>query len=135
MTEEQKEKYKKWKELVNMTPSELQKFLDSEDGKVAGLSRKEASDEGIRRGRDSAKAILRMKSKKVDDWNASDWEWCGRQISFISRMSGNKGSLRDKDGKPTRLLLSLKVWGNNPEKLNESLYENAFRILEKCRFI
>lgn len=135
MTEDQKEKYKKWKELVNMTPSELQKFLDSEDGKVAGLSREEASKEGIRRGRDSAKAILRMKSKKVDDWNVSDWDWCHRQISFISRMSANKGPLRDKDGNPTRLLLSLKVWGHNPERLNESLYENSSRLLEKCHSI
>lgn len=34
-----------------------------------------------------------------------------RQYSFLSRMSGNPGPERDKDGKPTRLLLSLQVWG------------------------
>lgn len=36
-----------------------------------------------------------------------------RQYSFLSRMSGNPGPEYDKDGKPTRLLLSLKVWGAN----------------------
>lgn len=36
-----------------------------------------------------------------------------RQYSFLSRMSGNPGPEYDEDGKPTRLLLSLKVWGAN----------------------
>ena len=34
-----------------------------------------------------------------------------RRASFLARMSGMKGPERDKDGKPTRLLLSLKAWG------------------------
>lgn len=34
-----------------------------------------------------------------------------RQYSFLSRMSGNPGPERDENGKPTRLLLSLQVWG------------------------
>jgi hypothetical protein len=110
------EKYKKWKALINMSAKEIQSFLDSEEGKVAGLSKKEASAHGIKRGRDSAKAIIRMLNTPVDKWSKNDWDWAGRQISFISRMKGNDGPLRDKDGKQTRKLLSLKVWGHNPEK-------------------
>ncbi len=34
-----------------------------------------------------------------------------RRASFLSRMAGNSGPERDKDGKPTRLLLSLRAWG------------------------
>ena len=34
-----------------------------------------------------------------------------RRSNFLSRMAGNKGPERDEDGKPTRLLLSLKAWG------------------------
>jgi len=34
-----------------------------------------------------------------------------RRASFLARMSGNDGPERDKDGKPTRLLLSLQAWG------------------------
>jgi len=34
-----------------------------------------------------------------------------RRASFLARMSGNDGPEYDKDGKPTRLLLSLKAWG------------------------
>ena len=34
-----------------------------------------------------------------------------RRASFLARMSGMRGPERDEDGKPTRLLLSLKAWG------------------------
>lgn len=118
MTEEQKELHKKWKKLVNMTAKEIESFLDSDEGKEAGLSRKEASEQKIRMGRDSARAIIRMKEKNVDDWSSNDWEWCKAQVNFITRMSGVDGPLRKND-KPTRKLLALKVWGNDPEKLNE----------------
>lgn len=36
-----------------------------------------------------------------------------RRASFLARMGGMDGPERDKDGKPTRLLLSLKAWGAN----------------------
>jgi len=34
-----------------------------------------------------------------------------RRASFLARMGNMAGPERDKDGKPTRLLLSLKAWG------------------------
>jgi len=34
-----------------------------------------------------------------------------RRASFLARMAGMPGPERDEKGKPTRLLLSLKVWG------------------------
>jgi hypothetical protein len=113
---EQEEVYKKWKELVNMSPSELRSFLDSEEGKVAGLTKEEADDLGIDYGRESAKWILKMKAIPYKDWTPSMWRWAKKQISFISRMKGNKGKLYDENGKRTRKYLSLLVWGNNPLK-------------------
>jgi hypothetical protein len=116
ITDEKKETYKKWKSLVNMSSSELNKFLDSEEGKVAGLSRKEANELGIDYGRESARWILRMKDTPYSEWTPNMWRWAKKQISFISRMSGNKGKLFDENGKRTRKYLSLLVWGNNPLK-------------------
>jgi|GEM_PF-898446 len=114
---EKKEKYAKWKKLVNMSASEIERFMDTQLGKEAGLSRKEAREAGgIKTGRDSARAIIRMKRTPVEDWSQNDWDWAGRQISFISRMKGNIGKLRDEDGEPTRKLTSLLIWGHNPEK-------------------
>ena len=114
--EKLKEKYKKWKGLINMSPTEIQSFLDSQEGKTAGLSRKEASKEGITSGRDSARAIIRMLKVPFEEWTSNDLRWMNKQISFISRMLGVKGPLKDSDGKPTRKLLALKVWGHNPLK-------------------
>jgi hypothetical protein len=122
MDDEEKDSiYKEWSKLVNMGAKELQNFIDSQGGKEAGLSRKEAGKAGtgggkITSGRDSARAIVRMLGKKKDDWQAADWKWANKQISFISRMKGAKGPLRDDKGEPTRKLLALKIWGHNPEK-------------------
>jgi hypothetical protein len=69
----------------------------------------------LRRGRDSGKAIVTMKKKSPSQWTEAEWSWARRQVSFISRMLGSKGPLH-KDGKKTRKLLSLLVWGHNPEK-------------------
>lgn len=104
-----------------MTAGELRDFLERW-GDVAGLSRAEASAEGVRSGRDSARAILRMLPKggrsyaqAERNWTATDWKWARRQVSFIKRMRGVKGPLY-KDGEPTRKLLALLVWGHDPEK-------------------
>ena len=107
--------------MVNMGPKELNDFIDSEEGKEAGLSRKESGKAGasggkIKSGRDSARAIVRMLQRKKDSWKDNDWEWAKRQINFINRMKGAKGPMREPDGKATRKLLALKIWGHDPEK-------------------
>lgn len=109
------EELKRWHKNVNMTPTEIELFM-KRYGKTAGLSRQEASKEGIKSGRDSARAIIRMKRKPVANWNDGDIKWMRRQNSFVVRMRGAQGPLYDDKGRPTRKLLALKVWGHNPEK-------------------
>lgn len=113
---EKKERYAKWKKLVNMSKSELEAFYNSEEGKAAGLSAGEAAKQGIDSGRESARWIMKMKSTNVSNWTPEMWRWAGKQISFISRMSGNKGSLYDDKGRKTRKHTSLLIWGHNPKK-------------------
>ena len=115
---ENKETYDKWKSLVNMSSSELERFYNSEEGKVAGLTSEQAKEQGIDSGRESARWILKMKDTKVSDWTPTMWKWANKQISFISRMSGVKGSLYDDKGNKTRKHIALLIWGNNPEKKN-----------------
>jgi hypothetical protein len=120
-TMKQKELFDRWKQLVNMTDLELRLFLATDEGKQAGLTRSEASRQGIRSGQDSAQALLRMIPLADDyqeasqNWNRADWEWAKRQVSFISRMRGNKGPLLDRKGRKTRKHTSLLLWGHNPE--------------------
>ena len=56
--------FKDWVELVNMKNKELKAFLDSDWGKVAGLSKQEAKDwNNIKSGRVSGRRILKMRKK------------------------------------------------------------------------
>ena len=58
-----------------------------------------------RKGRASAKRQgmnLKAPVKKGDN---------PRRASFLARMAGMRGPERDKKGRPTRLLLSLRAWG------------------------
>lgn len=114
--EEKDEIYSKWKELVNMSYEELKTFYNSKEGKEAGLSSDEAKKQGIKSGRESARWIFLMKKTNRNEWNQSMWKWAKRQISFISRMSGMKGDLYDKNGNKTRKHTALLIWGHNPEK-------------------
>lgn len=114
--EEKDEIYEKWKDLVNMSYEELKTFYNSKEGKEAGLTSEEAKKQGIKSGRESARWIFLMKKTDKKDWNESMWKWAKRQISFISRMNGVKGSLYDKDGEKTRKHTALLIWGHNPEK-------------------
>jgi hypothetical protein len=111
-----------WRALVNMTSTQLRRFLDSDFGKIAGLSRAKAQQLGVKSGRESASWILKMKPlgrsyrSAERNWSPAMWQWARRQNSFIRRMAANEGPLYGKDGSPTRLLLSLLVWGHDPEK-------------------
>lgn len=113
--------WKKWDRLVNMTSFEIREFLASSEGKKAGLSRKEAAEKGIKSGRDSARALLKMipcgrtYQSALREWSPSQWKWAERQVAFISRMRKIKGSLTDPQGNKTRKHTSLLLWGHNPK--------------------
>ena len=113
---QKKETYQKWKSLVNMSKSELEKFYNSDEGKVAGLTASQAKKAGIDSGRESARWVMRMKDTPVSEWTATMWKWAKKQIRFISRMSGVEGDLYDDKGRKTRKHTSLLIWGHNPEK-------------------
>ena len=108
--------YNEWKKLVNMSASELTIFYNSEEGKVAGLSNEESDKLGISNGRESSRWIVKMKRTPYSKWTNEMFVWAKKQISFIKRMSGNRGGLYDEDGEKTRKHTSLLIWGHNPEK-------------------
>lgn len=123
MPKSKEEAWYEWRSLVNMSPSELNQFLKSEEGRAAGLSRSQAKKEGVRSGQDSAKALLRMLPsggrslpQAEKNWSEADWTWARRQVAFIKRMRGVKGPLYDEDGEPTRKHTALLLWGHDPRK-------------------
>lgn len=130
---ELKRDYLRWKKLTNLSSDRLRLFLDTPEGREAGLSRKEARRAGnIKTGRSSAHAILRMREKSFQDWTTADINWMYRQISFISRMSKMRGPLfkENREGKkiPTRKLTSLLVWGHCPPGVKVRFTDGQLKI-------
>ena len=115
------ELYTRWKTLINMSSSSIEAFKKSQTEKgrsdpkkYPGLKPKHAASLGISSGVQSAKWIIKMKQTPNKDWTPEMWRWAGKQVSFVSRMLGNSGPMKDENGEPTRKLLSLKIWGHNP---------------------
>ena len=124
--ENREETWKRWNELVNMSVGEIEKFLDSENGKDAGMKTSDAHKAGISSGKESAHMLIKMiplgssYKKAEENWTPSMWKWANKQISFISRMKGMKSRIKgnpyEKDGKMTRWLKSMLIWAHDPRK-------------------
>ena len=124
--DKQKETWEKWKSLINMSVGEIEKFLESENGKDAGMKTSAAHKIGISSGKESAHMLIKMipigssYKKAAENWTPTMWKWANKQISFNSRMIGAKkrikGNPYEKDGEMTRWLKSLLLWGHNPRK-------------------
>lgn len=113
----------KWRELVNITPSELKNFLASDMSRMlVTFNRRESDKKRMNTASQNAKWILRMLSNShnfrsaVRHWTPHMWMWARRQVANITRLRRSGGLLRDHEGKPTKKLLFLLMWGHNPDK-------------------
>lgn len=102
--EEQEETYQRFKELVNMTPSELEAWLDTEESNNTGMD----SGDGEAVGHKSGKAIVNILQKHKADLTEEDYDQMHRVISYISRHTAQKP---DGDVSDTKWNYSLKNWG------------------------
>lgn len=107
-TDTPEEIYQRFKELVNMAPAELERWLDTDDSKEAGQD----SGDGESIGHKSGQKIVAIKHKKKADLTEADYEHMQKVISYISRHSAQ----RPKEVKGSTWLYSLKNWGHDPEK-------------------
>ncbi len=107
--EEQEEIYKEFKQLVNMTPAELEKWLETEESNNTGFD----SGDGEAIGHKSGKMIVDILRRKKGDLNEADYHQMQRVISYISRHKAQKpkGDVSD-----TKWNYSLKNWGYDYEK-------------------
>ncbi|MEZ0484920.1 DUF3140 domain-containing protein [Fibrella aquatica] len=106
---EQKEIRDEFNEVVNMTPSALTKWLDTDESKTVG-QKKEGDSESI--GHDSGKKILAIKDKKQADLTDEDYAHMKKVISYVRRHSAQKPATVEG----SNWLYSLKNWGHDPQK-------------------
>lgn len=101
---DQHEIYDEFKKLVNMTVSQLEKWLETDESKHTGQD----SGDGEAIGHKSGKQIIAILGKKKADLTDKDYHQMQRVISYISRHKAQKphGDLSD-----TKWNYSLKNWG------------------------
>ncbi|MBW4687831.1 MAG: DUF3140 domain-containing protein [Komarekiella atlantica HA4396-MV6] len=93
--------------VVNMTPKELDSWLDTDDSKTVG--QKNEDDESI--GHKSGRYIIQLLQK--DDYTEDDISHMKKVISYVHRHTAQQPS---GDIEHTRWRYSLKNWGHDPLK-------------------
>ena len=105
----QQEIYSEFYNKVNMTPSEIENWLDTDKAKDSG----QGSDEGKSIGYKSGEKIIKIKRKHKEDLTDSDYEHMQKVNSYIARHTAQRP---DGDVSETTWRYSLKNWGHDPCK-------------------
>lgn len=110
MKEDKKEEiYEKFYENVNMTPSELEDWLETEKSKSVGQD----SGDGEAIGHKSGRKIIKIKRTKKAELTESNYEHMKKVNSYIAR---HKAQKPEDDVKESDWRYSLMNWGHDPLK-------------------
>ncbi len=106
---EKQEVYDTFRERVNMSPSELEKWLDTEQSQTVGQD----SGDGESKGHKSGKRIVEIKRTKKADLSEDDYAHMKKVNAYIGRHCAQKpqGDVEDSAWRH-----SLKNWGHDPLK-------------------
>lgn len=106
--------YQEFNDLVNMTPSQLTKYLDTDESREVGWKGESGDDDSKESvGHKSGKRIVDILHKKKADLTEGDYEHMRKVIGYIKRHSAQ----RPEEKYPhSRWALSLKNWGHDPYK-------------------
>lgn len=107
--QEKKKVYDEFNEVVNMTASTLEHWLDTDDSKKVG---QKDSDGAESIGHQSGKKIIRILNKKKADLDDEDYAHMRKVISYVNRHLAQKPD----EVAGSNWLFSLKNWGHDPQK-------------------
>ena len=98
-----------FQQVINMTPEELESWLDTDESKEVG--QKEGEEESI--GHKSGKRIIQLLQEKQDEYTDDDLSHMKKVVSYVHRHLAQRPS-GDIEDTPWRY--SLKNWGHEPLK-------------------
>ncbi|MDR6171390.1 MULTISPECIES: DUF3140 domain-containing protein [unclassified Curtobacterium] len=110
MSDDEQQTRKDFDEAVNMTASELRKWLDTDESKQVG---QKPAGGGESTGHESGRHIVRILEKKQGDYTDADYAHMRKVVGYVARHAEQRPS-GDVHGTPWRY--SLMNWGNDPEK-------------------
>jgi hypothetical protein len=105
--DDRREMWDSFRDLVNMTPAELEKWLATDESKSAGQHR----GDGESTGHASGRAIVEILRKKKGDLSDGDYAHMRKVNGYVRRHLAQRpsGDVRD-----TRWRHSLMNWGHDP---------------------
>ena len=112
--DERQKAYEEFNEAVNMTPSELEKFLDTDDSKRVGWKGEDGKGSGESVGHKSGKRIVELRHKKKADLTNDDYAHMKKVVGYVHRHMAQGGPAEDKEHSDWRY--SLMNWGHDPMK-------------------
>jgi len=98
--------WSEWKSLVNMTRSELEEWLATEESRSVGAG------EGESTGHESGRRIVRILGTRKDDLGDGDWDHMAKVVGYVKRHCAQGGPQENKDRSAWRY--SLMNWGHDP---------------------
>ncbi len=104
------EVYAEFKDLVNMTPKQLETWLETDESKEVGFK---SGDKGESVGHKSGREIIEIKGMKKSDLTDAEYEHMQKVVGYIKRHMKQKpkGEIED-----TPWRYSLMNWGHDPMK-------------------
>lgn len=113
-TTDRDETYTEFNEAVNMSPSEIEDFLDSEESKKVGWKGEDGDGDGESVGHASGRRIVEIKRKTRDELTDSDYDHMRKVVGYVHRHVAQGGPEEDKAHSAWRY--SLMNWGHDPLK-------------------
>lgn len=96
-----------WQDAVNMSPKQLEDWLETQESQSVG----DTGGEGESTGHHSGRRIVQIQRTKKDDLTDEDVAHMRKVVGYVHRHRAQqpKGDLRD-----TKWRYSLMNWGNDP---------------------
>ena len=110
MSKTHEEIWDEWKDLVNMTRSELEDWLETEESKEVG----QKSGGGESTGHESGRRIVKILDTNKGDLTDDDYDHMGKVVGYIKRHLAQGGP--DEDMEHSAWRYSLMNWGHDPKK-------------------
>lgn len=100
--------YQDFHDAVNMSPRELEQWLDTDDSKAAGQKKAGASEST---GHGSGRRIVGLLRTRKSDLADDDWSHMRKVVGYVHRHLAQRPS---GDISHTRWRYSLMNWGHDP---------------------
>ena len=110
--DEKQEVYTEFNDKVNMTKTELEDWLDTDESKAAGQH--DGDDEST--GHAMGRHIVEIKDTKKDDLTDAQYGYMKKAVGYIARHSKQRPDKGDEELKDMTWTHSLKNWGHDPLK-------------------